>query len=72
MLLNGGCHDRMVVGLKTTYAISAYNRSRCEFESCSWRGVQHYVTMFISDFRQVDGFLRVIRYSPPIKLIATI
>ena len=35
------CHGRdgMVVGFTTTYAISAYHHSRCEFESCSWRGV---------------------------------
>ena len=27
---------------------------------------------FISDLRQVDGFLRVLRFPPPIKLTATI
>jgi len=32
-------HDRMVVGFKTTCAISAYHRYSCEFESRSWRGV---------------------------------
>ena len=30
-------HERMVVGFMTTYAISAYRHSRCEFEPCSWR-----------------------------------
>jgi hypothetical protein len=30
---------RMVVGFKTTSAISAYRHQRCEFESRSWRGV---------------------------------
>ena len=30
---------------------------------------QHYVIKFVSDLRQVDGFLR---FSPPIKLTATI
>ena len=35
-------------------------------------GVQHYVIKFVSDLRQVEGFLRVIRFPPPIKLIATI
>jgi hypothetical protein len=34
-------HDRMVV--TTTYAISAYHHSCCEFESRSGRDVQHYV-----------------------------
>jgi hypothetical protein len=29
----------MVVGCITTYAISAYHHLRCEFESCSWRGI---------------------------------
>ena len=27
---------------------------------------------FVSDLRQVDGFLRVLRFPPPIKLTATI
>jgi len=53
--VRGRCgHDRMVVGFTTTYAISAYHH--CEFESRSWRGVQHYVIKFVSDFRQVGGF----------------
>ena len=32
--------DRMVVGVTTTYAISAYHQWCCEFESLSGRGVQ--------------------------------
>jgi len=51
--------DRMVVGFTTTYAISAYHHLCCEFESRSGRGVQHYVIKFVSDLRQVGGFLRV-------------
>jgi hypothetical protein len=35
-------------------------------------GVQHYVIKFVSDLRQVEGFLRVIRFPPPIKLTATL
>jgi len=31
-----------------------------------------YNLMFISDLRQVGGFLRVLRFPPPIKLTATI
>jgi hypothetical protein len=31
-------------------------------------GVQHYVIKFVSDFRQVGGFLWVLRFLPPIKL----
>ena len=64
--------DRMVVGFITTYAISAYHHRCCEFESRSGRGVQYYVIKFVSDVRQVGGFLRVLRFPPPIKLTATI
>jgi hypothetical protein len=31
-----------------------------EFESRSGRGVQHHVIKFVSDLRQVGGFLRVL------------
>ena len=57
-----GCRgsDHMVVGFTTTYAISAHH------------SIQHYVIKFVSDLRQVDGFLRVLRFPPPIKLTATI
>ena len=34
--------------------------------------MQHYVLRFGSDLRQVSGFLRVLRFPPPIKLAATI
>jgi hypothetical protein len=51
--------DLMVVGCTTTYAISAYHHWCCEFESRSRRGAQHYVIKFVSDLRQVGGFLRV-------------
>jgi hypothetical protein len=64
--------DRMVVGFATTYAISAYHHWCCEFESRSGRGVKHYMIKFVSDLRQVGGFLRVLRFHPPIKLTATI
>jgi len=64
--------DRMVVGFPTTYAIRAYTRSCCEFESNSWWGVQYYVIKFVSDLRQVGGFLLLFRFPPPIKLTSTI
>ena len=32
----------------------------------------HYVIKFISDLQQVSGFLWVLQFPPPIKLIATI
>jgi len=53
-------------------AISAYHHWCCEFASRSGRNVQYYVIKFVSDLRQVDGFLRVIRFPPPIQLTATI
>ena len=64
--------DRMVVEFITTYAISAYHHWSCEFESRTGEAylIQHYVIMFVSDLRQVDGFLRVLRFPPPIKLTA--
>ena len=42
------------------------------FESRSGRGVHHYVIKLVSDLRQISGFLRVLRFTPPIKLTATI
>ena len=50
--------NRVVVGFTTTYGIG--------------RGVQHYVIKFVSDLRQVGGFLRVLQFPPPIKLTSTI
>ena len=64
--------DRMVVGFTATYAIRVYHHCCCVFESRSGRGVQHYVIKFVCDLRQIGGFLRVLRFLPPIKLTATI
>ena len=58
--------DRMIVGFITTYAISAYHPWCCVFESWSERGVQHYVIKFVSEFRYVSDFLRVLQFPPPI------
>ena len=44
----------------------------CEFESRSGRGVQYHVIKFVSDLRQVGGFLGVLRFPQPIKRTATI
>ena len=52
--------DRMVVRFTTTYVISDYHHWCCEFKSCSGRGVEHYVIKFISDLRQISGFLRLL------------
>ena len=64
-------HDRMVDGLllpvqsvPITTNVASWNPAHGEVYS-----IQHYV---ISDLRQVNGFLRVLRVSPPIKLTAVI
>ena len=51
------------------YAISVYHPLTL-FESLSWRGVFN-VIKFVTDLRQVCGFLMVLRFPPPIKLTAT-
>ena len=65
--------DRIVVGFTTTYAIpittKVVSSSPADGELYS---MQHDVIQFFSDLRQVDGFLRVLRFPPPIKLTATI
>ena len=37
-----------------------------------YNSIQHYVIKFVSDLHHVSGFLWVLRFPPPIKLIATI
>ena len=34
--------------------------------------IQHHVIKFVIDLRQVGGFLKVLRFPPPIKLTTTI
>ena len=58
-----GC-NRMVVGFATTYAIGAYHHWCCEFESCSGRGVQHYVMKFVCGFLGYSGFLHQYNLPP--------
>ena len=68
-------HGRMVVGFTTTYAISVYHHlhvvssNPTHDEVCS---IQYYLIKFVSDLRQVGGFLRVLRFPTPIKLTTTI
>ena len=61
----------MVVGFTNACAISALpittnvvSSSLIHGKVCS---IQHYVIKFVSDLRQVSGFLRVLRIPPPIK-----
>ena len=70
----GGRHgrDRMVVGLITTYAISAYHFVSSNPVYGEVYSIQHYVITFVSDLRQVGGFLLVLQFPPQIKLITTI
>jgi hypothetical protein len=69
-----GC-DPILVGFTTTYPIGAYHH--CEvMNSNPVHGESHskqrYVIKFVGDLRHVGGFLRVLRFAPPIKLTATI
>jgi hypothetical protein len=61
--------DCIVVEFKTT-RISAYHHWSWEFESYSGEvySIKHHVIRFVSDLRQVAGFIRVLRFPPPIKL----
>ena len=54
--------DQMVAVFITTYAISAYLHKCCEFEPRSGEvySMQHYLIKFVSDLRQVSGFLWVL------------
>jgi hypothetical protein len=63
--------ERMVAGFTTTYGISAYHHSSCEFKSHSGKvySMQHYVIKFVSDLRQIGDILR---FPPTIKLAASI
>ena len=62
--------DRMVVGLTTTDAISAYhhnvvNQNPVHDEVYS---IQYYEIMLVSDLRKVDGFLWVLRFAIPLSI----
>ena len=64
----------MVIGITTTYAISAHHHKCCMLESrpSEMHSIPHYVMKFVSDLRQVANFLRVLRFPPPITLTSTI
>jgi len=66
--------DRMVVGYTTTYAIVPITTEVVisNLDQGDVYSIQHYVINFVSDLRQVGGFLWVLQFPPPIKLIATI
>ena len=56
--------DRMVVPITTK--VVNLNPAHGKVYS-----IQHYVIKFVSDLWQVSGFLLVLRFPPPIKLIST-
>jgi len=56
----------MVVGFTATKLMSS-NPDHGEVYS-----IQLYGIKFVSDLQQVGGFLRLLRFPPPIKLTATI
>jgi hypothetical protein len=58
--------DRMVVGFTITYAIGAYHHNVASSNPahCGVYSIQH-VIKFVSELRQVSGFLWVLRRSPP-------
>ena len=60
----------MVVGFTTTYAISVYHHYSCEFEFTHGdvNSIQYDVINFVSDLREVGGFLEILQFPPPIKL----
>jgi hypothetical protein len=64
----------MIVGLTTTDAISAYhhnvvNSNPADDEVYS---KQHYVIKLLSELRQVDGFLWVLRFPIPLSIFQSI
>ena len=61
--------DGLVVAFITSVPITINFVSR---NSAHVYSIQHYVIQFLSDLRQVDDFLRVLRFPPPIKLTNTI
>ncbi len=67
--------DRVVVGFEKT-PVQSVHITTTVVSSNTVHGevysIQHYVIKFVSDLRQVGGFLRILRFPPPIKLTATI
>jgi hypothetical protein len=56
-----------VQSVPITTKVMSSNPAPCEVYS-----IQLYMIKFVSDLRQVNGFLRIVRFPPPIKLTAMI
>jgi len=63
--------DFTVAEFTTIYAITT-KLVRSDHVHSEIYSIQHYVIKFVSDLRQDGGFLRVIRFPPPIKLTTSI
>jgi hypothetical protein len=61
--------DRIVIGLLPIQSVPITTNV---MSSNTTQAIQHYVIKFDNDLRQVGGFLRVLRFPPPIKLTSTI
>jgi hypothetical protein len=77
LLVYRGYHgrDRMVVNWFHKYLCNlCQSPLSCEFESCLGEVslIQQYVIKFVIELQQVHGFLRVLRFPPPVKLPTTI
>ena len=60
---------RVVVGFTTTCAISPLITTKVVSSNPvhdEMYSIQHYVIKFVSDLQHVSGFLRVLRFPPPI------
>ena len=61
--------DLQLPGQSVPITTNVVSSNRVHGEAYS---IQHYVIKFVSDLRQVGGFLRVLLFPPPMKLAATI
>jgi len=61
---NRGSYDHMVIGFTTTCAISANPTKVVSSNPVHGKvySIQHYVIKFVSDLRQVSGFLWVLKF----------
>ena len=64
--------DRMVVELSMQLSLIITNVESSNHVHGEVYSIQHYVIEFVIDLRQFGGFLCVLRFSPRIKLTATI
>ena len=69
-----GCRrgrDHMVIGFMHSVPITTKVVSSNPIHSEMY-SMQYFMIKFVRDLQQIDGFLQVLPFPPPIKLIATI